>query len=252
MIKRLFWDLETSPNVVLSWRVGHKIRIDSDNILKERKIICVGYKWEHEKEAKCLTWDKNQDDKAMVLSFLDIALEADELVAQNGDQFDLPWLRSRCLFHGVKSLPRFKTADTLQWAKRNFYFNSNKLDYMADYLGIGRKIQTDFGLWKDIVLNNCPVAMAKMVKYCKHDVILLEKVWKRLSMSVAPKTNVAVLLGGDKWQCPRCASKKVQARGECITSAGTISHRMQCQKCGGWYKIGDPAFEKYNTLTKKK
>ena len=33
-IKRLFWDIETSPNVVLSWRIGYKINLDHDNILQ--------------------------------------------------------------------------------------------------------------------------------------------------------------------------------------------------------------------------
>ena len=249
-MKRLFWDIETSPNVVLSWRVGYKIRIDCDNILKERAIICIGYKWQHEKTPHCLEWNKG-DDKEMILRFLEIAQDADELVAQNGDSFDLPWFKTRCLFHGVKSLPKFRTADTLQWAKRNLYFNSNKLDYMASYLGIGHKIHTDFKLWKDIVLNNCPNAMKKMTTYCMQDVVLLQKVWERLNMVVSPKIHNAVLLGGEKWQCPRCVSDSVQSRGKSVTAAGTIQHRMQCLKCGGWYMINGATHKAYQQFKKE-
>ena len=65
---------------------------------------------------------------------------------------------------------------TLKLSRSKFKFNSNKLDYIAKYLGMGEKIKTEFGLWKDIVLNKDKDAMAKMVKYCQQDVRLLEKV----------------------------------------------------------------------------
>lgn len=250
-MKRLFLDIETSPNVVLSWRVGYKIKIDCDNILKERAIICGCWKWQHEKEAKGITWDKG-DDRRVIERMIKEMEDADEIVAQNGDRFDIPWLKTRFLFHGGKSLPAFKTADTLQWAKRNLYFNSNRLDYMAGYLGIGRKVHTDFGLWKDIVLNNCPKALKKMVDYCKHDVILLQNVWERLNMVVPVKTHNAVVLSGEKWQCPRCNSDEVQMRGKAVTAHGTIKHRVQCVKCGGWHTINDATHKQYKEEMKRR
>ena len=78
-IKRLYLDLETSPNVVLSWRVGYDLRIDCDNIIKERAIICAGYKWEDDKEARIITWDKKQDDKELLKQVIAIAATADEI-----------------------------------------------------------------------------------------------------------------------------------------------------------------------------
>ena len=75
---------------------------------------------------------------------------------------------------------KFNSIDTLKMARAGFKFNSNKLDYMGDYLGLGQKIKTEFNLWKDITLKNCPIAMNKMVKYCKRDVTLLEEVYNKL------------------------------------------------------------------------
>ena len=43
-IKRLFWDIETSPGLDYSWRCGYKINISSDNIVREPAIICISYK----------------------------------------------------------------------------------------------------------------------------------------------------------------------------------------------------------------
>ena len=65
MIKQLFIDIETSPNIVYSWRNGDKIFIDHNSIIEERKIICICYKWEHEKTVKSVEWN-NGDDTDMI------------------------------------------------------------------------------------------------------------------------------------------------------------------------------------------
>ena len=44
--KRLFYDIETSPNIGFFWGAGYKVNISHDNIIKERAIICICYKWE--------------------------------------------------------------------------------------------------------------------------------------------------------------------------------------------------------------
>lgn len=255
-IKRLFWDIETSPNVVLSWRVGYKINIDHDNLLKERAIICIGYKWEGESEVHCLTWDKQQNDRAMLEQFLSVAAEADEMVAHNGDQFDLPWFKARCIYHGLPTLPSYKTVDTLQWARRKFYFNSNRLDYIAKFLGMGGKIKTEFGLWKSIVLQGDGAALKRMVTYCKKDVALLEQVWKRMAAHVPHKTHAGVMAGRDRWTCPHDGSQNVRvARGARVTAAGTKQYQMQCNDCGRSYSINEAAhksFQEWRAKQKEK
>jgi hypothetical protein len=231
--------------VVLSWRVGYKINIDSENILKERAIICIGWKWEGEKEAHTLCWDENHSDKAMLEKFLEVANEADELVHHNGDKFDLPWFKTRCLFHGLQTFPDYKSSDTLQWARRKFYFNSNRLNYIAQYLGLGGKIKTEFGLWKSIVLDKCPKALKSMSDYCKRDVILLEQVWKRLESHVTVKTHAGVLLGSDNWTCPRTGSKNVRVSKTRVTANGTTKYQMQNLDNGSYYSISPVAYKKY-------
>jgi transcription elongation factor Elf1 len=251
-IKRLFWDIETSPNVVLSWRVGYDIKIDNDNILTERAIICIGYKWEGEKASHVLRWDENQCDKAMLKQFLAIANKADEMVAHNGDKFDLTWFKTRCIFHGLPTLPEYKTVDTLQWARKKFLFNSNKLDYIAKYLGLGGKIKTEFGLWKDVVLKKDAKALRRMLDYCKRDVELLEKVWDRLRQHTKHKTHAGVVAGRDKWTCPHDGSENIRvARGPRITAGGSKSYQMQCKDCGLSYSISATAHKAYQEWRKE-
>lgn len=177
--KVLFFDLETSPNIVFSWRIGREVSLGTHDIIQERAIICVGWKWAGSPKTYSLEWKKGCD-KSLLEEFAKVIDSADEVVTQNGDAFDIKWLRARCLFHDIPVSPKFNSIDTLKMARAGFKFNSNKLDYMGQFLGLGKKIQTEFSLWKDIMLQNCPVAMDKMVKYCKRDVTLLEDIYNKL------------------------------------------------------------------------
>jgi uncharacterized protein YprB with RNaseH-like and TPR domain len=116
-IRRLFWDIETSPNVCLSWRTGFKINLDPDNIIKERAIICICYKWEGNKKVYSIEWDRG-DDRQLVEDFAVVAAEADELVAHNGDSFDIRWFNGRNALHDLPPLPEYKTVDTYRIARR--------------------------------------------------------------------------------------------------------------------------------------
>ncbi len=90
-----------------------------------------------------------------------------ELVGHNGDKFDLAWISTRCLFHKIEMFPKYTTIDTLKVARQKFRFNSNRLNYIADFLGIGQKIKTEYSLWKNILLHKDKAAMEAMIKYCK-------------------------------------------------------------------------------------
>jgi len=242
--KRLYFDIETSPNVVLSWSVGHKINLSYDNIIRERAVICVCWKWEGESEVHSLSWNKG-DDKQLLKSFITVMCEADELVGHNGDNFDIKWLRARAIKHGIKMPPTFSTIDTLKQSRQGFRFNSNRLDYIGKYLGLKGKEETGYDLWKDIVLNNCKASMDKMVSYCKRDVVLLEKVHAKLNPYTKHKYNYAVANGGNKVDCPECGSTNTRANGNRYTAAGTHYKLMQCNSCHKNYSVAVTIFEKY-------
>lgn len=229
--KRLFFDIETSPNIGLFWEAGYKKNIDYSNIIKERAIICICYKWEEAKEVFEVHWDSKQCDKALLQKFIKIANDADELIGHNGDRFDLAWIRTRCLYHNIDMFPNYTTIDTLKIARSKFKFNSNKLNYIADFLGIGQKIKTEFGLWKDIVLYKDKKAMDAMIKYCKKDVVLLEKVFKAIKGHIAPKTHFGVKFGGDRGSCPECGSDEIMRNAIRYTASGVKKITYKCRTC---------------------
>jgi DNA polymerase elongation subunit (family B) len=164
MVKKLFFDIETSPNVGFFWSSGYKKNISPESIIKERAIICICYKWINENKVYSLHWDENQDDKKLLEQFIEVANEADELIGHNGDKFDLPWIRTRCLYHKIPVFPTYTTLDTLSYARSKFKFNSNKLDYIAKFLNVGQKISTGYELWEKIVLNKDKEALQRMVE----------------------------------------------------------------------------------------
>ncbi len=243
-INRLLYDLEVSPNVGLFWQASRKQWIPYENILLERSIICICYKWEGQKTVHSLEWD-NGCDKKLLEEFMEVALKADEMIAHNGDKFDLKWFNTRCLYHGLQPPPTFKTVDTLVIAKRRFLFNSNRLDYLGQLLFGAGKIKTEFSMWKDILIDNCPKAMAKMVRYCKQDVRLLERVWKALQPYHVPKTHVGTLNGGEKWMCPFTGSTNVRISSHYCTAAGTPRHTMFSRDAGAYYTINDKSLRDY-------
>lgn len=241
--KRLFFDIETSPNIGTFWGAGFKLNIGYENIIKERAIICICYKWEGERKVYSLTWDKRQSDKKILQAFVKVANEAAEIVGHNGDRYDLTWLRTRCLFHNIPLFPSFKTIDTLKVARSKFRFNSNKLDYIAKFLGIGAKISTGgFSLWKNILLKKCEKSLSKMVNYCEGDVILLEKVFKRMSSHIAPKHHYGVEAGKDKTSCPECGSDESKVNQTRISAAGVRRVQLECKSCGKFHTVSGSSY----------
>jgi uncharacterized protein YprB with RNaseH-like and TPR domain len=239
--RRLFFDIETSPNIGLFWEAGYKKNITTDNIIRERAIICICYKWEDEKEVYALQWDAKQNDKRMLEQFVKVANTANELVGHNGDKFDLAWIRTRCLFHGIDMFPNYQTIDTLKVARSKFRFQSNRLNYIAEFLGLGGKIKTEFNLWKDILLNKDKVAMEKMIKYCKKDVSLLEEVYKLLGNHIAPKTHYGVVFGQDRGSCPECGadSENLIKNMSRTTATGVVKIQYQCKVCNKFHTKTD-------------
>lgn len=248
--KILIYDIETSYNIVKSWRVGYNLNINPDAILHERKIICVSYRWKGEKQVYNLTWDESQCDKFLLEQFIEVLNEADLIVAHNGDRYDLKFIKTRALFHGLPMLINYPQFDTLKVAKKKFMFNSNKLDYISEYLGFGNKIKTSMSLWDDIILKKCPKAMNEMLKYCDMDVILLEKVYDKLVSWENPKLHVGVLNGLSKQTSPINGSVKFELVKMVTSARGTKKYIMKDLSNDRLFEMSDSNYKKYIEINK--
>ncbi len=234
--KILLFDIETAPNL------GYYFELYKEgNILKNTKhwyMLSYSAKWLNDKSTVTKTlplysaWKKDKtDDSGLVKSLWQLFDEADILVAHNGNQFDIKKMNALFVKHGMNPPSPYRSIDTKLEAKRYFRFDSNKLDDLGNYLGVGRKLKHEgMDLWFDCMAGK-PSAWKTMAKYNEQDVLLLERVYKRLLpwMNTHPNRNVFRNVNC----CTKCGSNKVQARGFSYTQTGK-KQRYQCTNCGGW------------------
>ena len=232
---------ETSHNLVAVFKLFGEDYIPADNILQERYIICAAWKELGAKKVRAVSvlddpkrYAHNpHDDFYVVKTLHEMLSSANVIVAHNGDKYDIKFAEGRMLYHELSPLPPIVKIDTLKVAKDRFLFNSNRLDYLGQFLRVGRKRHTSNGLWLR-VLQEDKAAVKEMVSYNKQDVELLERVFLKLQPYVA--NHISRQLFGQKGDgCPRCGSTAVQRRG--VHRATTrVYQRMQCQTCGGWFR----------------
>jgi DNA polymerase III epsilon subunit-like protein len=239
--KRLFLDIETTFNEGVFFRAGFKLNIGYEQITKERVITCVCYKWEGQKKVYSLTW-KNKSDKELLKKLVPIIEEAEEIIGHNLDKYDLAFIRARAVYHRIKITPYLKTIDTLKIARRLFAFNNNRLDYLGEFLGVGRKVHTGgFKLWKEVHYG-CTKALAKMVYYCKGDVRLLEAVFKALYTYAPVKTSYAVKNNRKKSDCPECGGETIIHK-HTVSAAGVKKVDLKCKSCGRMHRVAESAIK---------
>jgi uncharacterized protein YprB with RNaseH-like and TPR domain len=183
----------------------------------------------------------------MLEQFTKVIEKADEVIGHNGDRFDIPWLRTRCLFHRLPFPTYIRSLDTLKKVRSMFNFQSNKLDYIASFLGFGHKVDTGgMELWDDIILRKSKKSMKKMIEYCDHDVVLLEDVHRTIKSYIKPNTHVGRHLGEGKSSCSCCGSTDTMLVKNVFTATGTLKRKMKCKDCGADYELSNTAYLNIN------
>ena len=148
------------------------------------------------------------------------------------DKFDIKKMYARFLYYGFPPPSPFKSIDTVKIARKYFSMNSNKLDDIGRYLGIGRKmVHTGWDLWKRCFSGDME-AWNEMINYNSQDVLLLERVYEKFKPYITNHPNMN-LLQNTTHSCPNCGSNHLQKRGMSITRVSK-SQRYQCQDCGAW------------------
>lgn len=234
--KVLFFDIETAPNLSYVWGQYEQNVIEH---VQESYVLAWCAKWQDGKViSRCLADYEgytagSEDDKALITELWHLFNEAQVIVGHNGDRFDIRRVNARFIEHGLTPPEPYKTIDTLKISKKNFGFNTHKLDDLGRRLGVGRKVKhSGFELWKGCMTGD-EKAWSLMKKYNKGDVELLMRVYEKLRpWSPANHPNMSILSGVSNG-CPKCGSLNLQRRGYNISATGR-SQRFQCQDCSAW------------------
>jgi ribosomal protein S27AE len=226
-VRVLVYDIETSPNLGYVWGKWDQNVLQFEH---EWEILCFAYKWLGEREVHAVSREGQPDDRQVVTQLRNLFDEADVTVTHNGKAFDKKKANTRLIVHGLTPPSPYREVDTLQVARRQFAFNSNKLDDLCRMLGLPRKKQTGgFKTWLGCMADD-PKAWERMVRYNKADVVILERLYLRMRPWVVNHPNLNL----DRPEaCPRCGHGVLIARGW-KTAAVTRRRSFQCKKCGGY------------------
>lgn len=223
----LIFDIETSPELGYVW--GRFKQFLAPVQVKQRSFMLTwSAKWLGEDEIlddaipnyRQRAEDyKEEDDYEIVGSMWRLLDSADVVVAHNGIRFDLPYLNSRFVYHGLGMPSPFKVVDTCKIAKKYFRFPANSLKELGIYLGIEcPKLDTDFQLWVDC-MEGKKEAWDYMVEYNQYDVKLLEEVYLRLRSYDKSHPNLALYYDDDKMRDPVTGSTDVVEDGFAYTAS---------------------------------
>jgi DNA polymerase elongation subunit (family B) len=235
--KILFLDIETQSHLVRAWGLFNQ-NISINQIQKPGRTLCAAWKWSDNKKVDFASeWDAEEDCGLSYVEFLKelhtVLSEADIVVTYNGKRFDIPTLYKEFVQHDLSPPAPFHHIDLYQTVKRQFRWASNKLDFVCQQLGLGSKVHhRGMDLWNDVE-KKCPKAQRLMEKYNRGDVILLEKLYKRLLPWVKSHPSIPLLSGDSSLACPSCGSHHVQERGWRTTKTRRYK-RLFCTSCGAW------------------
>lgn len=223
-------DIETRPVVAYTWGLRDQ-NIGINQIKEAPRILSFAAKFHG--ESKVQFWSEwEHGEKRMLREAHKLLDEADAVIGWNSDRFDVRWLYGQFVKHNLSRPSPFAKVDLMKSARHYLYLPSYKLDFVAQFLGIGAKVKTGgFDLWLD-VMNGCPKAQALMRRYNIADTRLTEAVFDRLSGKgwIKGMPNYAID-GGHV--CPHCGSEKLQARGYSHSKTKRYK-RWQCIECAGW------------------
>lgn len=195
-------------------------------------IVCIDYKFNDENKVHHLGLldypGKDLNDDSKLLKAFEPAYEqADLIVHQFGDFYDLPFIRTRRLIHGMLPMPEVKTVDTWRIAKKKLKFGSNRLERFIDALDCPyKKTPISLKLWQDARIGK-PAAFKYIHEHCKNDVLSLEWVYNKFA-ALWPAHPVLVT---DPTKCRLCGSSKNKSNGRRL-SENHIYQRRQCLSCG--------------------
>lgn len=254
-IKRLYFDLETSKMTFWAWDTG-KTYLRADQILQEKKIISFHWKWEGEKKVNHVHWGlKKQCDKKVVEEIVKQFNKADEIIAHNGDRFDIKIVYGRAMFHQIQLKPKYITRDTYKMVKNKAYLPSYSLKYCCQHFGLPLKLDSGgSATWDQVQFDKSQEALDHLLYYGDGDIISLEALFNHIRGYYVTKQHYHIdhvdvgdmKLAPTKFFCGECGTLTKWNKSY-TTTAGTPKHYMKCRNnsCNTYSVISNRDYMNY-------
>lgn len=227
----LLLDIETAPNLAYVWGLFNQ-NIGINQIANSGYVLCWSAKWLGQEQIHFSSIKKHSPE-AMLERIHRMMDRADAIITYNGKKFDVPTLYKEFITHGMTPPAPAKQIDLYKNCKRTFRFPSNKLDYIAQTLGLGEKVRHEgHELWVKCMAGDRE-AWKRMEAYNKQDVLLLEKLYEKLLPWIDNHPNRGAF--EDVATCTNCGGQDYQQRGYAVTRSLKYP-RYQCKDCGTWFR----------------
>lgn len=228
-------DIETRPNLGYIWGLWDQ-NISLSQLVQSGSMISFAAKWYGDKTVIFYS-DHHDGHDVMVQAAWELMNDAEVIVHYNGKTFDMKWLHAEFVSAGMPPPSPHKDIDLLTVVKSRFKFPSNKLDYVAQRLGLGAKTtHTGFDLWVKCMAGD-DKAWALMRKYNIQDTKLTEALYDRLRPWIKNHPHVGFYADRDQLTCDKCGSTDLHRDG--THTAHVIKYvRYRCANCQGWVRGG--------------
>lgn len=247
-IKILYFDLETSPEQTRSFR-RFKVNISETQVQRHSHLLSIAYAW-GDKEVEGFSLNhydvEHGDDLALVVEMVSQINKADIIVGFNSKKFDLKYLNTRALFHGIPPLKPVKHIDLYEQAKKQFGFPSNSMQNISTYLGLEGKLEhSGFDLWNRCCdwwkPKECNEALSEMLSYNKQDIEVTRNLHKRITGWMKQVPNVGLIknitTGNHTLRCVKCGSDNVEHMDEITFTTQKSFDLYRCSDCRGISRI---------------
>ena len=233
--KILLYDLEVSRDVVEGY--GNKYEFRVVKTIRHQELMCYAYKWLGTNKTVFVSRHDFKTYKEFVESLWEVLNEADIVIAHNANKFDNKMSNRFFVKENLRPVSPYRSIDTLQVARSNFKFQSNGLNDLGEYLGLGKKEKITYADLEEDFMSDNPSrkTVSAMKKYNIQDITLLEAIYLRLLPYIKNHPNISVISQRVD-TCPRCGGNHLQARGQAISNTA-IYKRFQCIDCGGWTRL---------------
>ena len=125
--------------------------------------------------------DGGVQDKRIVQSLLEILQGLDVVTTFWGTGMDIPFLRSRALFHKL-DFPLYGTIahfDLFYACRSLFKLHRKSLQAVTEFLGIEGKTHLKLPVWQ-LAKRGHAESLKYVLEHCRADVQILEELWKRV------------------------------------------------------------------------
>lgn len=236
--KILLFDIETAPALTWVWS-----QWDTNVIATEQDwyMLCFAYKWLGETRTRFVSLEQDPehredspDDRWVVERLHALFDEADIVIAHNGRKFDERKANARFLYWGLGPASPVLMIDTLTEARKPFDNYSNALNELSRlYLEIEKEPHEGFQLWRDC-MSNIRSAWAKMERYNRRDIKLLEQIYLLIRPWIKNHPNMNHFVEGIV-VCPNCGSDEKQNPRKYKYTGAYKYAQFKCSNCGKYW-----------------